>query len=184
MRSENLKVLPACVVIVEPNTSVTLNAAIHFMIDTRAQILIVVCPFLIAEFSVRVAGHNSHILQMTLTPFITDRTVMRVIYHEPFHYVFSKFPNFFLRDGNTEVLCNRLHASHHDLSIVIVFVPVFPDGALTARSHGPHRRVPAKVRQVIPQRQDDFKEVFIPFYFMDFPVYLDFRHRLYSGMFC
>ena len=71
------------VVSVKVYASVTLDAAIHLVVDKRPEVLILIGSLAAPVSAVGVASHHRHVLQVTLAPFVTDRAVVWVVEHEP-----------------------------------------------------------------------------------------------------
>src|SRR3990170_318828 len=90
MCRKNIQVITTGIVTVKTYTPITLYAPVHFVMNKRPQILIVISAFLVVEATVIVARHHRHVLQMTTAAFITYRAIMRMIGHQPFNYLFTK----------------------------------------------------------------------------------------------
>ena len=84
MAAENIEIPAAGIVAVKAHTAVTLNAAVHLMIDEWTEILVAMGPFFEAIFPMMMAGHDRHVLQMAFTAFVADRAVMGMVDHQPF----------------------------------------------------------------------------------------------------
>src|SRR5215831_14107869 len=78
-RRERIQVVPAGIVTVVAHATVALNASVHLMIHQRTEILIMERALVELITAVGMAGHHRHVLEMALTAFIADRTVMRMI---------------------------------------------------------------------------------------------------------
>src|SRR5271169_1307975 len=84
VRCKDVKVSAPCIVTVESDTAVAGDAAIHLMVNEGAEVLIPVGTFFKTCPAVIVPGHDCYILEMALTAFIADRTIMGMAHHEPF----------------------------------------------------------------------------------------------------
>jgi hypothetical protein len=89
--SEYIEVIATRMVLIKSHTPVTLNAAVHFMVNERAEVLIFIRAFFIGKSPVIMTRHYSHILQVTGTAFITHRTIMWVVCHQPFYHIRTEF---------------------------------------------------------------------------------------------
>ena len=94
-----------------------------------------------------VTRHDSHILQMTLAALIADGAVMRMIEHQPFDNAGAERGRLGVVDRDARAFRSRSHTRHDDLAVLVVLVFELFDGALTAGSHRPQRRMPAEIRQ-------------------------------------
>ncbi len=94
------------------------------------------------------AGDVRHVLQMAFAPFVADRAVMRVVEHQPFNDALAERCRVRMLDGDPGALGGGGHTGHHQPTGSVLFVAKLHDGALTAGSHGAHRRVPTEIRQV------------------------------------
>ena len=84
-RTKHIEILSAGIVPVEPYAPVTLDAAVHHMVNIRTEILIIMSPLFKVIAAVVVPGHYSHILQMAFSAFVAHRTVVRMVGHQPFY---------------------------------------------------------------------------------------------------
>jgi hypothetical protein len=130
-------------VLIKTPTSKAMDTAVHFVLDKRAKILIVVgtlSPQIPAD---RVATRNGLILQKAMAPFITDRAVMGVMKHEPFYDVSPEFRGFRVCGGYHHTVLGFLHAAHlntFDRTLEELY------GADTAGTHRPQGRMIAESR--------------------------------------
>src|SRR5438093_2930074 len=101
---------------------------------------------------------------MTGSAFIANRTIMRMIGHQPFNDLTAERFSCFVFYGKTNSVLNAFHAAHHQTTLFVVFV--FKDfyGTLPACAYAAQRRMPAKVRQVETQCQTGFEQVFTGLY--------------------
>jgi hypothetical protein len=73
--------LAAGVVSVKIYASVTLDAAIHLVVDKRPEVLILIGSLAAPVPAAGMASHHRHVLQVTLTSFVTDRAVVWMVDH-------------------------------------------------------------------------------------------------------
>jgi hypothetical protein len=88
--AKNVEIFAAGVILVESHAAVALDTTVHLMVDERPQILIAVCALGKSIFAVVVPCHDCHVLEMTLTPFVANRAIMRMIHHEPFKHALAE----------------------------------------------------------------------------------------------
>jgi hypothetical protein len=125
-----------------------LNAAVHFMVDERAKVLIGMGSFGKPVSAAVMAGHDGHILQMAFAAFIADRAVVGMIDHEGFHIARPEPSGFGRFDREAKPVNDGLEAGHDEFPFFVFRIFIFEDGALAAGAYGMQRGVPAKVRQV------------------------------------
>ncbi|CQR23337.1 Uncharacterised protein [Yersinia enterocolitica] len=121
------------------------------MRDERAEILILVSPFAKAIAAETVAGHHCHILQMTVTPFFTDRAIVWVVSHQPFNHTLTERFGFTVINGNKGSISGWRHTGHHQTPTRVVRVLVLLYRTLAASADASQRRMPAKVRNIESQ---------------------------------
>jgi hypothetical protein len=129
------------------------------MVQERPEILVPVGAFFEPGFSVNMACHYCHVLQVALAPLVTDRAIMRVVQHQQFDNACAKGPDLGIIDGYAELLCYRGHAGHDDFATGIVFIPELLYSAEPAGAHRMQGRVPAEVRDVKPQIKTGMEEI-------------------------
>ncbi len=151
VRGKDIEVASACIVAIETHAAVTLDATIHLVIDERAKILVRERTFRKTVFTIRMAGHHRHILQMTFAPLVTHGTIVRMVHHQPLNHTGAKVMCFRVIYGNTRAFSCRGHARHHDFAVLVVLVFELLDRALPARTHRTQRRVPTEIRQIEAQ---------------------------------
>ena len=175
---EDIKVTPPCVVPVETDTAVALDAAVHLVINEGAQVLIAVRPLLEAGPPVTVAGHDRHVLEVAFTAFITDGAVVRMIDHEPFYDARPEGPRLRVINGNAHALGNRSHAGHHNSAAGVLLILELLNRALTTRSHGVHDRMPAEIGKVETERKTGTQEVLAFVHLIGLIVDEDCEHKI------
>ncbi len=180
MCGKDIEVPAPGVVPVEPDAAVALYAAVHLMVDERAEILVPVCAFVMTVPAVHVPGHHRHVLQVALAAFVAYRAIVRVVQHHPFDDTRTEGPHFRVVYRDACSICSRGHTGHHDLSTAVVFIPELLHCTLSACAHRLHRRVPAEIRDIKPQRQAGMQQVISVLYFVGLVIYKNYRHYQYS----
>src|SRR4051794_40041990 len=153
-QAERVQVVAARVLAVITNATLTLNAAVHLVIDQRSEILIPEGSFAKRVMAGAVAGHYRHILQMTLPSFVAHRTVMRMVLHEPLNHRLAKFGGFRVFYRHTGTVSGRRHARHDDFARCVLLVAELLYSALTACSHRSERRMPTEIGKIVAPGQE------------------------------
>ena len=135
IRAENTQVGAAGVIVVIAHAAIASDAAVHLMIDERAQVLVLVRAFLEAITARIVASHHRHILQMAMATFLTNWAVVRVVDHQPFHHRSAELLSFSVFNGDIGVVGGWRHARHHQTAAGVVSIGVLLDRALAASAH-------------------------------------------------
>ena len=112
MHTKDLKIIAPGIVVIETYAAVAGDAAVHFVIDKRAEILVIMGSFQAPVAAKSVAGHDRHVLQMTFAAFFAYRTVVGMIGHQQFDIVTAKLPRLFGGYGNAHGIRYRSHAGH------------------------------------------------------------------------
>ena len=159
MPAKDAEVAAAGIIAIKPDAPIALDAAVHLMIDEGAKILIAVGSLLEAEPAINVAAQQRHVLEMTFTALIAYRTVMRMIFHEPFDDALAKFYGFGVVYRDSSAVSGRSHTGHDDLAASVIFIPEQFDGAQTTRADGMHCWMPAKVWEVESQRKARMEKI-------------------------
>ncbi|MNH81968.1 hypothetical protein D3C73_343480 [compost metagenome] len=146
--AEHTEVGAAGVILVETHAAVASDAAVHFVRNERAQLLVLVGAFGEAIPALVVAGHHGHVLQVAVTAFFAHRAVVRVVGHQPFNNTGAERLGFFIVDGDPGVVGGRRHAGHDDATTGVVLVGVLLDRALAASANAAQGRVPAEIRNI------------------------------------
>ena len=165
------------IVVVKTHTAVTGDAAVHLMIDERAQILVGMGHLVAVVTPVVMPGHEGHILQMTLAPLLAHRAVVRMADHQALDDAGAEGPGLFVGDGDAGAGGGRGHAGHHDGALPVIGVLILFYRALPAGPHRPHTGVPAEIRQVEAQGQTLLQQVVVRVHLEGLAVYhyVDFR---------
>jgi len=162
MRGKDIEITPACVIPVKSDAPVTLNAAVHFVVNKRAKVLVPVSAFFEPGPAVIVSCHYSHILEVAFSSFIANRTVMRVIEHKELDYAFPESQRFRVVNRDAQAVRNRRHAGHYYSSALIMLVFKLFHGTLPAGPYRMHRGMPAEIWYVEAQGQACMEQV-VPF---------------------
>ena len=62
--SKSIQVVTSCIVFVEPNATIALDASVHFMVNKRSQVLIPVCPLFVVKSPDGMPRHYGHVLKV------------------------------------------------------------------------------------------------------------------------
>jgi len=96
-----------------------------------------------------VTGHNGHVLQMTLSTFVADWAIVRMILHQALNNRSAKVGCFPIFDGESRSIYNRSHAGHDKLSSCILLVSKLLYRALATCSYRSKYGMPAEIRHII-----------------------------------
>ena len=176
MRAEDTEVLTAGVVVVETHAAIAGDAAIHFMADERAKVLILVRALLEAVATGVVTCHHGHVLQMAVAAFLAHRAIVRVVGHQPLDHRRAEFLRFSIINGDEGVVGGRRHARHHQTPALVVGVGVLLDRALAAGAHGAQRRMPAEIGNIEAERKTGTQQVVAAVYIVLLAIYMDRCH--------
>src|SRR5208283_672890 len=176
VRSQDLEVTPPCVVPVKSDAPVTLDTAVHFVINKRAQVLVTVSTFFEPEPSVIVPCHYSHILEVAFSSFITNRAVMRVVDHKQLDYALPESQHFRVVNRYARTVRNRRHAGHYYPSALVMFVFKLFYGTLPAGAYRMHRGMPAEIRYIEAQREARMEQVVPILNGIRLIIYINNRH--------
>ena len=146
--AEYAEVGAAGVVLVEAHAAVAGDAAVHFVGNERAEVLVLVGTLGEAIAALVVAGHHRHVLQVAVTAFLTDRAVVGVVGHQPFDNAGAERLGLFIVDGDPGVVGGWGHAGHDDTTTGVVFVGVLLDRTLATGTDATESGVPAEIRDV------------------------------------
>ncbi|MNM06123.1 hypothetical protein D3C81_161320 [compost metagenome] len=150
------QILTVCIIFVVTHTAVAGDAAVHFMRDERPQILIAVGTFGKAIATEAVTGHDGHILKVAVTALFADRTVVRVVGHQPFHNALAELFRFFVFNRNKGAFGRWCHTGHDQASTRVFRVLILLHRTLAASTDAAQRRMPAKIRNIKAERQTSF----------------------------
>jgi hypothetical protein len=64
LRGKNIEVIASCVIFIESDATVALDASVHFMVNERTEILIFISSFFEVKPSVSMTRHHRHILEV------------------------------------------------------------------------------------------------------------------------
>ena len=170
------QILTVCIVFVVTHAAVAGDAAVHFVRDERPQILITVGTLGKAIATEAVTGHHGHILKVAVSALFTDRTVVRVVGHQPLHNAFAELFRFFVINRNKGAFGGWRHTGHHQATTRVFRVLILLHRTLAASTDAAQRRMPAKVRNIEAKRQTSFQQVVRPVDFVFFAVYMNRSH--------
>ncbi len=148
------------------------------MANKRAEILVAISCFQTLILSIAMTNHYRHILQMTLTAFFTNGTIMRVVQHQIFNHRFAKTLRVICVDRESCTFRYGRHTRHHYSATRIILVGVTHDSTLSTCTNTAHGRMPAEIGYVNTFVQQDFQKVCAIFSFDSLPVDNDVRHQL------
>ena len=146
--AEHAQVGAAGVVLIEAHATVAGDAAVHFVGNERAEVLVLVGTLGEAITALVVAGHHGHVLQVAVTAFLTDRAVVGVVGHQPFDDAGAERLGFFIVDGDPGVVGGWGHARHDDATTGVVLVGVLLDRTLATGTDATESGVPAEIRNI------------------------------------
>ena len=89
-----------------------MNAAVHFMLDQRTQILVRVGALEAPVAAKTVPAGNGQVLQQAVPAFVAHRTVVGMVEHEPFDDMPPKIHGFVIGGGNHHAVLGVDHAAH------------------------------------------------------------------------
>ena len=151
MDTEDLKIIAAGIVVIETYAPVAGDAAVHFVIDKRAEILVIMGSFQAPVATKGMPGHDRHVLQMTFAAFFAYRTVVGMVSHQQFDIITAKLPRLSGGYGNAHGIRYRGHTGHDQAPMLIFRILVLDDRALPAGTRRSHRRMPAKIGEIQAQ---------------------------------
>jgi hypothetical protein len=100
--------------LVEPPAAITVNAAIHLMLNENTQVLIPEGSLLSRETPDPVSAGDGKGLEQTVPTFVADWAILRMVHHEPFHHLFAEIDGFLVHGGNYQAIPDLGHAAHLD----------------------------------------------------------------------
>ena len=169
------------VIFVVTYTAIAGDAAVHFVRDERPQVLVTVSTLREAVATEAVTGHDGHILQVAVAALFTDRTVVRVVSHQPLHDAFAELLRFFVINRNKGAFGGRCHTRHHQATTRVFRVLILLHRTLAASTDASQRRVPAKVRNIKAERQTSFQQVVRSVDLIFFAVYMNRSHSQHAS---
>src|SRR5271169_5266983 len=125
--------------------------------------------------------HYCHILKVALPSLITNRTVMRMIYHEPLDDACPERPGVGIIDRNAHPLCSRCHTGHDNFSLGVMLISELFYGTEPAGADRSKGRMPAEVGNIESQGEACIEEV-LPFaHLKGLVVNIDGYHTYFQG---
>src|SRR5690625_662 len=184
VRGEDSEIFPSGVVVIESYTPVALDAAVHFMIDERAQILIVMGSFVEPVAPVCMSGHDRHVLKVTFSSLIAYGAVMGVIDHQSFDIGGPEIARFrgFQRDSH--IFSYGFHACHDQFSFFILFIFVADDSTLPAGAHRTHGGMPAEIGEIHFERKASLQYIGVCSHLICLTINVDRYFHDFQGHFC
>ena len=146
------------------------------MRDERPQILVAVGTFGETVTTEAVPGHHGHILKVAVTALFTDRTIVRVVGHQPLHHAFTELFGFRVVDRNKGTFGGWRHTGHHQATTRVFRVLILLHRTLAASTDAPQRRMPAKIRNIKAEGQTSFQQVVRAIDLVFFAVYMNRSH--------
>ncbi len=181
---KRVQIVAASIVAIVAHAAVTLDAAIHFVIHQRTQVLIAKRALVEFVTAIIVTGHHSHILQVTFAALIAHRAVVRMIQHESLDNAGAESGSLRIIDGDPGAFRGGRHAGHDDFALLIVLVLELFDGTLAAGAHRSQRRMPAEVRQLEALRKTPVEQVLLRIHLARFVINVNGRHTYLHGQRC
>jgi hypothetical protein len=181
MCTEYTQVIATGIIIIKPDTAVTLNAPVHLMVNKRSQFLVLMGSFFETVTTVIMTGHHGHILQVTFSSFVAHRAVMGMVDHQALNDGGPECHGFRIIHINDQPVGGRFHARHHEPSDLVVGIPVFLYRAQPACSHRSECPMVTKVGHIDPKRKTGLKEIFPRPDLILFSVDLDPYHHDLQG---
>ena len=172
--TQSLQVLAAGIVLVIAHTAITGDAAVHFMIDERTQILIEESPFFPPVTAYGVPGHQGHVLQVAFTALFTDRAIVRMVDHHLFDDACTEGLGALVVEAVNAAVLYRGHAADCKPALGIIGVAVFDHCALATGTDRAHRRVPTEVGQIHFQTEAGMQQVLPRIYLIVSVIYCYF----------
>ena len=80
-QSKHIKIPASGIFAVKTHAAITLDAAVHFVVHQRTQILIAESAFEEGVPAMVMTSHHSHVLKMTVSTLVADWTIVRVVDH-------------------------------------------------------------------------------------------------------
>lgn len=139
MRAIDAQIGAVGIIFVVTHTTVAGDTAVHFVRDERPQIPVAVGTFGETVATETVTRHHGHILKMAVTALFTNRTVVRVVSHQPLHHAFTELFRFFVVNRDKGTVGGWRHTGHHPGDHA--YLPRF--GIASPHTGGKHRRFPA-----------------------------------------
>jgi hypothetical protein len=154
---------------VKPGTAVAVDAAVHFMLNVRSQVLVPVRSLAAPIPADAVSAGPCFILQQALAALVAYGTIQWMIHHQQFDYPFAKLNRLFVGRRNDHPIPGFDHTTH--LNALERPLDKF-DGAHTAGADGPQRLVIAEARDHNAQPFGGFDDTFPP-WDLDFKIVND-----------
>jgi hypothetical protein len=174
--AKNAEVAPASVIVIKSDASITLYAAVHFVLYERPEVLVPVGALFETIPAVNMPRHKRHILQVAFAALIANRAIMRMIYHKPFYYAFAEFDRFRVIYGNPCAIVRGRHARHNYFAFCVVGVLELFDRAHPAGAYGIQRGMPAEIWNIKSKGQTGIKKILPGRDFVWLVIHVNRRH--------
>ena len=157
--TQRFQVRTTGVVAVEAHAPITGDAPIHLVADERAKVLIAPGSFRTPIAALGMARHDGHVLQVALAALLADRTVVRMVFHQPLDHRLAETGGMRRGNGQAHAVAHGRDAGHDHAPALVVLVGIFHDGALPAGADRAHGRVPTEIGQIKVLRQHRLQHV-------------------------
>src|SRR5687768_7891208 len=178
---QRVEITASRIVAIKPGTAVALDAAVHLVIDKRAQVLVVKRALSASVTAIGMPCHYRHILEVAFAALVAHWTIMGVVDHQPFDHAGAELPRLRIVDGDASAIRDWRHASHHNLAALVILVLELLDRTLTTGAHRTQRGVPAKIWQVESQRETLLQQVVTILGDIGPAIDMDRRHFISRG---
>jgi len=121
-------------------------------------------------------GPRSWLRWVAVTALFTDRTIVRVVGHQPLHHAFAELFGFRVVDRNKGTFGGWRHTGHHQATTRVFRVLILLHRTLAASTDAPQRRMPAKIRNIKAEGQTSFQQVVRAIDLVFFAVYMNRSH--------
>src|SRR5690606_10945299 len=149
----NAEVFATGVILVITHAAIAGDAAVHLVVDERAEVLVLVRALGEAIAACVVTGHHGHVLQVAVAAFFADRAIVRVVGHQPFDDAFANLHGFVVGHGEERAVGCGGHAGHGQRAAFVGGVRVLFDRALAAGTDTAERRMPAEIGNIETERE-------------------------------
>jgi hypothetical protein len=155
--------------LVKPGTPVTMDTAVHFMLNVWPQVLVLIGPLLAPVPADTVSAGPCFILQKALSALVAYGTIQGMILHQQLDYSFAKLHCLFVGCRNHHPVLSIDHATHLNAfkGALDEFDRTHPAGANRS-----HRLVIAEARNHDAQSFSGVDD-FAPLWHLDFKIVND-----------
>ena len=182
MCAVNAQIFAVGIIFVIAHAAIAGDTAVHLVGDKRTEILVAVGALGEAVAAEAVAGHHRHILQMAVATLFADRTIVRVVGHQPLDHAFTELFRFTIINRNKGAVGGGRHAGHDEATAGILSVLVLLYRALAAGANASQRRMPAKIRNIQAKGETRLQQVVRPVHLIFFTVYMNCSHSEHASV--